>query len=91
MIFELSMRIHDSLFEENPDLAKEWHPTKNGNLTPCDVSASSGRKVWWKISYYDEKSDKSFDFEWQSTVNNRANGVGCPYLSGMAKWPEYNM
>lgn len=45
MIFELSMRIHDSLFEENPDLAKEWHPTKNGNLTPCDVSASSGRKV----------------------------------------------
>ena len=31
----------------NPKLAKEWHPTKNGNLTPKDVTPSSGQKVWW--------------------------------------------
>ncbi|HIY45129.1 MAG TPA: hypothetical protein H9731_01280 [Candidatus Borkfalkia excrementipullorum] len=30
-----------------PDLAKEWHPTKNGNLTPQQVTSGSGKKVWW--------------------------------------------
>ena len=25
----------------NPKLAKEWHPTKNGNLTPKDITPSS--------------------------------------------------
>jgi len=31
----------------NPKLAEEWHPTKNGNLTPKDVLPKSGKKVWW--------------------------------------------
>ena len=38
---------HGCLAEENPDLAKEWHPTKNGSLTPMDVGPSSHKKVWW--------------------------------------------
>lgn len=29
-----------------PALAKEWHPTKNGNLKPSDLSRKNGRKVW---------------------------------------------
>ena len=29
-----------------PELAKEWHPTKNGNLTPVDVSTGSNKNVW---------------------------------------------
>ena len=33
-----------------PDVAKEWHPTKNGSLTPCEVSASSKKKAWWICS-----------------------------------------
>jgi len=28
----------------NPELAKEWHPTKNGKLTPSAVTAGSGKK-----------------------------------------------
>lgn len=31
----------------NPSLAREWHPTKNGSLTPRDVTPSSGKKAWW--------------------------------------------
>lgn len=31
----------------NPRLAKEWHPIKNGDLTPFDITAGSGKKVWW--------------------------------------------
>ena len=26
----------------------EWHPTKNGNLTPQQVAAGSDKKVWWQ-------------------------------------------
>lgn len=28
----------------NPALAREWHPTKNGNLTPRDVTAGADEK-----------------------------------------------
>lgn len=33
-----------------PEIAKEWHPTKNGNLTPETVGAYSNKKVWWICS-----------------------------------------
>ena len=56
-----------------PDLAKEWHPTKNGNLIVNDVSASSNKKVWWKCSFCGN--------EWQSTVNHRTDERGCPKCS----------
>lgn len=35
------------LASTHPEIAAMWHPTKNGNLKPCDVSFGSGRKVWW--------------------------------------------
>ena len=35
----------------NPELAKEWHPTKNGTLTPNEVWKSEKRKVWWILPY----------------------------------------
>jgi len=57
----------------NPTLAKEWHPTRNGSLTPRDVTPSSNKKVWWKC-------DKGH--EWESIINSRGRGVGCPYCSG---------
>jgi len=62
----------------NPLLAKEWHPTKNGNLTPRDVTAKSGKKVWWEC-------DKGH--EWRTSVDNRnrRRGTGCPYCAGRKK------
>ncbi len=30
-----------------PEIALEWHPTKNGNLTPDGVSYGANKKVWW--------------------------------------------
>ena len=57
-----------------PHLVKEWHPTKNGELTPNDLTHGSGKKVWWlcpKNHSYDAK------------ISNRtANQSGCPYCSG---------
>ena len=50
-----------SLAEVKPELAKQWHPSKNGNLYPKDVFAVSGIKVWWKCDKYD-------DHEWESKI-----------------------
>ena len=35
----------ESLAELNPALAKQWHPTKNGKLTPYDVTPGSKMTV----------------------------------------------
>ena len=64
----------------NPNLAKEWHPTKNNELTPSEIVAGSCKKVWWILPYDDKKTGQHFDFEWQATVRNRNRGIGCPYL-----------
>ena len=40
-----SMR-KQNLLVANPILANEWHPTNNGKLTPADVVAGSGRKLY---------------------------------------------
>ena len=59
----------------SPTLAKEWHPAKNGSLTPLDVTPMSNKKVWWKCRQ---------GHEWDANVYNRSLGTGCPYCSGQA-------
>ena len=81
---------YNDLQTKNPELAKEWHPVKNGRLTPADITACSSKKVWWYMPYDDPVSGKHFNFEWQATVASRASGNGCPYLSGHAAWKGYN-
>ena len=38
----------NDLATTNPDLAQEWNYDKNIDLTPCDVTAGSRKKVWWR-------------------------------------------
>lgn len=61
----------------NPELAKEWHPTKNGSLTPDMVTAGSNKKVWWQCKQ---------GHEWQATINNRNKGKNCPYCAGNKRY-----
>jgi hypothetical protein len=57
----------------HPKIAAQWHPTKNGDLTPYDVTTGSNNKVWWKCLVAD-------DHEWQAPPSNRTNnGSGCPH------------
>ena len=56
----------------NPLLASQWHPSRNGALTPAQVTCNSGRKIWWLC----EKGHS-----WQATVTDRHRGNGCPYCS----------
>lgn len=71
----------NDLATTSPELAKEWHPTKNGNLTPFDVTRSSGKKVWWVCPV---------GHEYQSTIDNRRAGKKCPICQKVSRtsFPE---
>ena len=67
--------------EKHPELICEWHPTKNGDVKVEDISESCNYQFWWLCSYCGN--------EWQSTVNHRANGRGCPKCSkSQTSFPE---
>jgi hypothetical protein len=57
----------------NPRISKEWHPTKNGQMKPKDVTANSGRTIWWRCGK---------GHAWQTAVYHRNKGSGCPYCAG---------
>ena len=60
-----------TLEEWFPDVATEWHPTKNGRLKPSDVSGKSGKRVWWQCAK---------GHEWEATIVNRtAQRSRCPF------------
>jgi very-short-patch-repair endonuclease len=68
------LHISNSIVYCFPDVAKEWHPTKNGTVKPEDIIAGSGKTVWWKC----EKNH-----EWEAVVNNRTNKKHkCPACMG---------
>ena len=60
----------NDLATTSPELAAEWHPAKNGKLTPRDVAKGSGKKIWWKCA--------DCGHEWAACVNSRSAGHGCP-------------
>jgi len=59
-----------------PQLLSEWHPTKNGNLNPENISYGSAKKIWWKCSI-------ATDHEWEDTPNHRTGqSRGCHCCAG---------
>lgn len=71
----------NDLATTHPELARQWHPAKNGSLTPHDVMAGTRRKVWWRC-------DRGH--EWQAAVSSRAVGTGCPVCAGKTAIPGEN-
>jgi very-short-patch-repair endonuclease len=70
--------IHTSIITTHPEIAKEWHPTKNGDLKASDFGANSNKVVWWLCS---TPCSKGCIHEWESRIGHRTQGVGCPYCS----------
>lgn len=65
-----------------PEIAKQWHPVKNGNLKPMDVTAGSGKEIWWQCK---------LGHEWQAAIYSRAKGdCGCPYCAGQKTMKGFN-
>ena len=57
----------------HPELALEWHPTKNGDMTPETITSHFYKKVWWicKLKH-----------EWQAKANVRiTERSGCPFCA----------
>ena len=60
----------NSLASLYPEIAKEWHPIKNGKLSPTDFTYGSSKKVWWicKLGH-----------NWKTSIGNRTGlKSGCP-------------
>lgn len=56
----------------NPEIALEWHPTKNGKFNPQDLTIGSNKRAWWKCKN---------GHEWNAQISTRQRN-GCPYCSG---------
>jgi DNA-directed RNA polymerase subunit RPC12/RpoP len=65
-----------------PKIAKEFHPTKNGDLKPSDFTSGSNKTVWWICKK---------GHEWKAIIKNRTSGRGCPYCSGKKPSKDNNL
>jgi hypothetical protein len=62
----------NSFASKCPDLAEEWHPTRNGRLRPDQFTCGSHQQVWWVCA-------KTGLHVWQTAIKSRALlGYGCP-------------
>ena len=68
-----------SLRQTHFKLALEFHPTKNGDLTPDNITAGKFKSVWWKCL--------KCGFERKASPNSRKTGIGCPHCSGRVPMP----
>ena len=73
----------NDLQSTEPDLAKEWHQTRNGGLKPTEVTRSSSKKIWWQCSTHP-------DHEWDAVVASRSTGTGCPICAEYGFNPDKN-
>jgi len=64
--------LSNCLATTHPEITQQWHPTKNGDLTPYDVTWGTHKKAWWIC----EKGH-----EWYANISSRTrkiNGSCCP-------------
>lgn len=81
----------NDLATTHSEVASQWHPIKNGDLTPQMVTYGSSQLVWWLYPYDDPRTGRHFDFEWSSTVAAKVGSkYGCPYLTNDAVWVGFN-
>ena len=78
--------ISNCLARKFPEIAKEWHLTKNGSLTPYEVTCGTGKKIWWQC--------KDCNYEWPAAIYSRTGKIksNCPVCSeskGELKISEY--
>ena len=72
----------NSLAARFPQLAAQWHPTRNGDLTPDAVAPGTSRRVWWQCGK---------GHVWLASVVSRTSGgSGCPVCAGRSVIPGEN-
>lgn len=68
----------NDLASQEPQIAAQWHPTLNGDLTPQMVTPGSAKKAWWQCEE---------GHVWKTAIYSRAarDKCGCPVCSGKVK------
>ncbi len=77
--------IHTSIVGTHPDIAAQWHPTKNGDRRPDQYSFGSEKKAWWLCHV---TCPHGCPHEWEAEISKRIlRGVdaGCPFCSSNHK------
>jgi hypothetical protein len=65
----------------HPDVASRWHPTKNGALTPRNVTRGERRFVWWMCAEGHEEL---------SRIDKVSQGQQCSYCGNRRLKPGFN-
>jgi hypothetical protein len=74
-----------SLQAKFPDVAKQFHPTKNGDIKPNQLSACSNETIWWLCP---KTCKYGCPHEYQMMVSNKTlQDQGCPF-SGCCQSPK---
>ena len=77
----LAIQANQSLSHAYPEIARQWHPTQNGSLTPFMFSPHSNFSVWWL---------GDCGHEWDAPIALRTRGNDCPYCSGQRVLKGFN-
>ena len=72
----------NNLAEQNPKLASQWHPVKNGSKSAKEFMPKSNVKVWWQCAS---------GHEWEAVIGSRTRGLGCPECSGKKAGADNNL
>ena len=72
----------NSLADKYPDIAKQWHPTKN-NIKANAVAPGAHKNFWWICA-------KDNRHEWCAAPETRINGHNCPICANLVIMPELN-
>jgi len=67
----------------HPELARQFHPTQNGNLTTKNTVAGSSKILVWIC-------DANTNHIWKAAGYSRVTGSGCPFCTGQKILPGEN-
>ncbi len=58
---------------DNAQLMADWNWERNKGIDPSQLTLGSNMKTWWRCSK---------GHEWETKINTRSHGSGCPYCAG---------
>lgn len=72
----------NDLASQYPDVAKQWHPTLNGNKRPTEITSYVIKKAWWLCDA---------GHEWEAAISSRTNeNTGCPVCTNQKVLSGFN-
>jgi hypothetical protein len=63
-------------------IASEWHPSRNNDLNPSQVTYGQKKLAWWLCRK---------GHEWEAQIKARTSGTGCPYCSNRLVGEDNNL